>query len=146
MHLSDERLNRIRGRAREISEQPLPATVQAYLDGVPNHTREERAPPEADERRCCERHALESEVSLRKIGGFNFEVALSDVSASGCRVELLESGEVGEAVIARFPKLEPLGSRICWTEGRVTGVEFNNRLHPAVFGLLVSRLSDASGA
>ena len=143
MHLSEQRLNRIRGRAREISAQPLPATVQAYLDGAPSRPTAPVAPPSEDERRCCERHALESEVSLRKIGGFNFEVALSNVSAGGCRVELLESGEVGEAVIARFPQLEPLGSRICWTEGRVTGVEFNNRLHPAVFDLLVSRLPRA---
>lgn len=139
MHLTEQRLARIRRRARKISEQPLAPSVQAYLDGAPSRPAV-TAPPSEGERRGSERQDLESEVSLRKIGGFNFEVALKNISTSGCQVELLEAAEVGEPVIARFPQLEPLGSRICWTDGPVTGVEFNNRLHPAVFDLLVSRL------
>jgi hypothetical protein len=140
MHLSEQRLNRIRGRAREISEQPLPSVVQVYLDGGPGCSPAATTPPSEDERRCSERHELQSEVTVRKIGGFNFEVALSNLSSGGCRVKLLEAGEVGESVIARFPQLEPLGSRICWTDGPETGVEFNNRIHPAVLDLLISRL------
>jgi len=143
MHVTEQRLERIRGRARETSEQPLATSVQAYLDGAPSQPAKKSTPPSEGERRCSERHDLESGVSVRKIGGFNFEVALKNISTSGCRVELLEVGEVGEPVITRFPQLEPLGSRIRWTDGPVTGVEFNNRFHPAVFDLLVSRLPRA---
>ena len=143
MHLSKHRLSRIRRRAQETSEQPLPAVVQAYLDGTPNRGPAAEAAPSGDERRSCERIALQSEVTVRRIGGFNFEVALGSISSSGCRVEMLEASEVGDTVIARFPDLEPLGSRICWTSGRTTGVEFFNRIHPAVLDLLVSRLPSA---
>lgn len=143
MPVSKYRLARIRGRARENSEPPLPPAVQAYLSGAPAHALPAVAPRPDDDRRFYDRQEVESEVTVRKIGGFNFEVALSSISASGCRVQLLEAGEVGEPMIARFPQLEPLGSRIRWTDGCVTGVEFNNRLHPAVFDLLVSRLPRA---
>jgi len=143
MHLSKYRLNRIRSRARETSAQPLPTAVQAYLDGKPRRPSTEETVPPGDERRSCERIALQSEVTVRRIGGFNFEVAIDSISSSGCRVEMLEASEVGDTVIARFPELEPLGSRICWTRGRTTGVEFFNRIHPAVLDLLVSRLPSA---
>jgi hypothetical protein len=143
MHLSKYRLNRIRSRARETSEQPLPTTVQAYLDGKPSRPAVTEHVPSGDERRSAERIAVQSAVTVRRIGGFNFEVSLNDISSSGCSVEMLEASEVGDTVIARFPELEPLGSRICWTRGRTTGVEFFNRIHPAVLDLLVSRLPAA---
>ena len=79
---------------------------------------------------------------MRRIGGFNFEVPLGNISSGGCRVEMLEESEVGDTVIARFPQLEPLGSRICWTDGRKIGVEFFNRIHPAVLDLVVTRLTN----
>ena len=141
MPVSKYRLARISVRARETSAQPLPATVQAYLDGAPRRVTEADAAPSEGDRRHCERHELRSEVTVRRIGGFNFEVPLSDISVGGCKVEMLEESEVGDTVIARFPQLEPLGSRICWTDGRKIGVEFFNRIHPAVLDLVVSRIS-----
>lgn len=83
---------------------------------------------------------LNSNIIVRRVGSFNFEVALRDVSTGGCRVELLEPSEVGDPVIARFPQLEPLGSRVCWAQGTTTGVQFLTSIHPAVFDALLNRL------
>ena len=93
------------------------------------------------ERRQSQRVATCSEVMVRRIGGFNFSVAMKDISTSGCRVEMLEPSEVGDRVIARLPKLEPLGSSVKWAQGTITGVEFLRKVHPAVFDLLLKRLA-----
>jgi hypothetical protein len=136
------RLASIRRRAQAASEQPLPASVQAYLDGAPNASVPEPQPSDRDgeDRRRFSRSRVKSELTMRRIGGFNLQVALSDLSPGGCNVELIEAAEAGDSVIARFPHLEPLGSRVCWTEGCTTGVEFLAPIHPAVFDLLLSRL------
>ena len=146
VHMSDRalkyRLGSIRQRAIKSSKQPLnetgsglsrrPGAGLCCADGG-------RDRPTRRAAAGC-RVPLNSEVTVRRIGGFNFQVALSNVSAGGCNVEMLEAAEVGDGVITRFPQLEPLGSRICWNDGRTTEVEFLTRLHPAVLDLLVSRL------
>ena len=105
---------------------------------------EPAGPSREHERRCLKRVAINSEMIVRRIGGFNFEVALRDVSAHGCQVELIEACEVGDAIIARFPQLEPLGSRVCWTRGTTTGIEFQTKIHPAVFDHLLGKLKIAA--
>jgi hypothetical protein len=143
--LARRRRLRIAGRARATHAARESATRQA--PGVRSAAAEpvegaDAAPLIGEERRCCRRVALNSEVVVRRIGGFNFQVALREVSRRGCRVELIEPCEVGDAVITRFPQLEPLGSRVCWTEGTTTGVEFTTNIHPAVFDHLLARLID----
>jgi hypothetical protein len=143
--LARRRRLRIAGRARSINAAPASAKQQAPLIR-PTVT----APVEqldsrsriGEERRGCRRVPLNSQVVVRRIGGVNFEVALREVSRRGCRVELVEPCEVGDPVITRFPQLEPLGSRVCWTKGTTTGVEFTTNIHPAVFDHLLARLKD----
>lgn len=139
---AQRRLMRVRGRARAGSERPIPPKVQAYLSGRPLQVTRD-APveaPDGTERRSSGRIALDSNIIVRRVGSFNFEVALRDVSTGGCRVELLEPSAVGDPVIARLPQLEPLGSRVCWSEGTTTGVQFLTSIHPAVFEALLTRL------
>ncbi|HEX6783561.1 MAG TPA: PilZ domain-containing protein [Sphingomicrobium sp.] len=145
---ADRRLMRIRGRARAASERPIPAKVQAYLSGasmiaVEPEPKEPSTCPEGTERRQSERVTLDSSVIVRRVGGFNFEVALQDLSTGGCRVRMLEPAEVGDPVIARLPQLEPLGSRVSWAEGTTTGMQFLAKIHPAVFDALLTRLPRA---
>jgi hypothetical protein len=146
MHLdptAQRRLLRVRGRARAASERPVSANVHAYLTGQPAQvapSEDASEAPDGAERRRCGRVALNSNILVRRLGGFNFDVALRDVSTGGCRVELLEPCEVGDPVIARLPQLEPLGSRVCWARGTTTGVQFLTSLHPAVFDALLPRL------
>ena len=147
MHMTDRaaerRLLRVRGRARAGSEKLVPPAVQAYLKGEPIAAEPPAAPPPGtEERRRCSRVSLKSEALVRRVGGFNFEVALQDISPRGCRVEMLEPSEVGDALIARFPQLEPLGSKVCWAEGTTTGMQFLSGIHPAVFDMLLNRLSE----
>lgn len=143
---TQRRLLRVRGRARAASEKPLSPKVQAYLSGelaaIPAAEVSSDA-PDGTERRRSGRVALDSNILVRRLGSFNFEVALHDVSTGGCRVQLLEPSEVGDPVIARFPQLEPLGSRVCWAEGTITGVQFLTGIHPAVFDSLLTRLPAA---
>jgi hypothetical protein len=143
------RLGSIRQRAIESTRQPLPERVRAYLNGtsldstplLAAETNDQR-----EDRRRVARVALKSEVTVRRIGGFNFQVTLSNISAGGCNVELLEAAEVGDSVITRFPQLEPLSSRVCWIDGRSTGVEFMSHIHPAVLDLLVRKLAEGETA
>jgi len=93
------------------------------------------------DRRERTRAILASTISLRAIGGVNHEVALHDLSASGCCIEVVESIEPGEPVIARFPQLEPIAGELRWIRGPVAGLEFNRPMHEAVFYDVLSRLS-----
>jgi PilZ domain len=140
--IAERRLARIRGRARAACERPDYAKPEAYVSG--GGARAERACSEqldaANERRRFNRVCAETTVLVRRIGAFNFDVALKDISAGGCRVEMLEPSVAGDPVIARLPQLEPLGSRVCWAEGTTAGVQFLKTIHPAVFEQLLARL------
>lgn len=155
MHLisrkTNERLLQIRRRAtfgRAIRPAPQayapavdpvetkPATLAAITlisgDGVEGSRRRSRRVP------------VVNDISVRKIGSFNFQARLQDLSSGGCRIELIDAYEVGDRIVARFPKLEPLGARVCWAMGATAGIEFLNGMHPAVFDSLLIRLSGPS--
>ena len=93
------------------------------------------------ERRTAARIAMNDQVVVRRIGGFNFEVALRDLSPGGCRVEMLEPSDVGDCAVARLPKLEPLGAQVCWVNGTTTGLQFHTTIHSAVFDHLLNRMN-----
>lgn len=152
-----QRLLRITHRAREISImptrcKPMTCTLSAPAAAVdlkqPQSTAGEcesgsdRASGDGIEgsRRSSPRKAVASEICVRRTGGFNFQAGLTDVSLGGCRVELIEPCEIGDHVIARFPALEPLGARVCWSAGVTAGVAFQAPVHPAVFDALLIRL------
>jgi hypothetical protein len=139
---AQQRLARIKDRAWTNSEKPLPPKVQAYLTGRPAPVAAEASAevPEGGERRRCDRVTLAANIVVRRLGGFNFEVELKDISASGCKVVLPEACEIGDPVIARLPRIEPLGSRVSWADGMTTGVQFLTVIHPAVFDSLLTRL------
>ena len=145
---AERRLLKVSGRAHAASQKRVSAKVQAYLSDEPPPASLDVLPSDVDpkvERRRCGREAVASEVQVRRLGGFTFEVALTDVSLAGCRVEMLEPCQVGDHAITRFPHLEPLGSRVCWANGTVTGMQFSTAIHPAVFDMLLSRLTGGCG-
>jgi hypothetical protein len=109
-------------------------------------TRPNEEGSELDERRANARVAMNDEVVVRRLGGFNFEVALRDLSSGGCRVEMLEPAEAGDSAVARLPKLEPLGARVRWAEGTTTGLQFHTTIHPAVFEQLLTRMTQDTAA
>jgi len=157
--VSGQRILRVTQRARAISAVPQrtrPMTRPLSVPAVKSDGREDEvcvAEAEAStpmpgdgvegSRRRAPRTAVSGEVSVRRIGGFNFQAGLHDVSVGGCRVEMLEPCEVGDRVVTRFPELEPLGARVCWSAGATAGVEFHTTVHPAVFDALLIRLHAA---
>lgn len=148
MHLTnrsaERRLVVIRERARDGARKQVSAKVQAYLSGEAFPTEAAKPTEVLDpriERRQVNRKTVSSEVLVRRVGGFSFEVALKDISPNGCRVQMLEPCAAGDSAITRFPQLEPLGCRICWTQGTTTGMEFATTMHPAVFDMVLGRLS-----
>jgi hypothetical protein len=54
---------------------------------------------------------------------------------------LVERPSEGERVLIRFEGLEALEAEVCWVEGFTAGVKFERPMHPAVFELLIERLS-----
>lgn len=152
-NMANERLRRVTERAHAIVAEGLARTVEkatAKLSGTIaaaiRDGEQPREAPRAGERRKCGRFATGSQIHARRIPGVSFEVALHNVSASGCRIETIEECEIGEDVIARFPDLEPLGSRVCWTLGPTAGLQFTRPIHPAVFGSLLERLMQPPAA
>lgn len=149
MHLTSgavsPRLERVAGRAKAAADKAHSAQLRAYVKNETTVAVATSAPLTGSaavaERRTDTRVRMNDEVTVRRLGGFNFDVALRDLSAGGCRVEMLEPSEVGDSTVTRLPQLEPLGARVRWTEGTTTGLCFHTTIHPAVFAQLVSRMT-----
>ncbi len=90
--------------------------------------------------RRTDRAPINAKANLRALGRNNYQVQVLDLSTDGCKVELVERPSVGDHVSVKFDGLDTLEATVCWVEGHIAGVMFKNRLHPAVFDLLLRRL------
>ena len=91
--------------------------------------------------RRSERVALAAEVTMRRHGGPNFRVNVFDASPDGCKIDFVDRPMLDERLSIRFEGLEALEAEVCWVEQHCAGVKFARAIHPAVFDLLVERLS-----
>ena len=91
--------------------------------------------------RKSQRVHISAEIMLRRAGQRNYRVSISDVSPHGCKAEFVERPEFDEHVWVKFEGLEALEAIVCWVRGFEVGLEFENPIHPAVFGMLVSKLT-----
>jgi hypothetical protein len=91
--------------------------------------------------RRFQRVGLTAEVRLRRLGKANFQVAVTDASPDGCKVELVERPAVGEHVLVKFDGLEALEAEVCWVEEFTAGLRFEKPMHPAVSDRRVERLT-----
>jgi hypothetical protein len=85
--------------------------------------------------------AVNAEVLLRRAGQLNYRVRVFDASPQGCKLEFVERPKLDEQVWVKFEGLELIPAFVCWTEGFKAGLEFENSIHPAVFEMLVGKLS-----
>lgn len=90
------------------------------------------------ERRRAPRLAISLDASLRERGRTPFAVRLVDISADGCRAETFCTVEPDAGVWIKLPGLEPLYSRVVWSQGGFAGIAFEAPLHEAVLDLLVA--------
>ena len=84
---------------------------------------------------------LSAEVTMRRHGHANFRLRVFDLSPTGCKIELIERPNKGEDVLVKLDGLEVLQAEVCWLDRKTAGLKFARAIHPAVFDLLVQRLS-----
>lgn len=100
-------------------------------------------PPKPRTRRA-DRVRLAAEVILRRSGENNYRVHVYDISPEGCKVEFVQRPSLDETLWVKFEGLEALAASVCWTRGPIAGLEFARPIHPAVFAMLLQRLSAAA--
>lgn len=86
------------------------------------------------------RIALSADITLRRTGQLNYRVRILDISHYGCKTEFVERPKLDERVWVKIEGLGALEAIVCWVRDSDVGLEFENRIHPAVFDLLVSKL------
>jgi len=96
--------------------------------------------------RRSERVAVSADVTLRKPGQPNYRVRVLDASPEGCKLEFIERPREGDRIWVKFDGLETLEAEVCWVEDFVMGANFAKSLHPAVFDLLVTKISQDDAA
>jgi hypothetical protein len=135
----EHRVKRMTLRANANAPAAIAIAPLAHIRASAVMARPEPAPrPEGCRRQSC-RRPVEHEVGVKKLGGFGFQLPTVDVSAGGCRVELVEMVDAGERVIVRLPTLEPLGAQVAWVQGANAGLHFQRPIHAAVFDQLLDR-------
>jgi hypothetical protein len=97
--------------------------------------------PGPTERRASPRVLVLCEVTLRRDGGNNYRVNAFNLSATGCKVEMVERLRIGEGVWIKFEGIEPQHATVFWVEPPAAGLQFDRPMHPAVFDSLIRRLS-----
>jgi hypothetical protein len=93
------------------------------------------------ERRTDLRHPVRADASLRREGSGNYRVRVFDMSRNGCKVEIVERPHVAEGVWVKFDGLEAMHATVAWVDPPLAGLHFDRQIHPAVFDLLMTRLS-----
>lgn len=81
---------------------------------------------------------------MKRFGRGGYEVPVSDVSGTGCKVEFADRPDVGETVSIKFDGLDSLEATVRWVAGRNCGLDFVNPIHPAILDMLLHRNSGAA--
>lgn len=92
------------------------------------------------QRRRAERVTVRALARLREAGRTPFEVELTDLSSTGCRLVTFARLQVDTTIWINLPGLAPLEAVIKRIFGQDYGCEFLHPLHPAVAKHLQERL------
>ncbi len=123
----------------------IKAEVRWYANGKAGVVfKPEVSPAEQHRARKSRRVALEAEVLMRRLGRAKYRLRVFDISPEGCKVELVERPKIGEHLFIKFEGLEVLEAEVCWVEKSYAGLRFQNAIHPAVFDLMLQRISSGS--
>ena len=60
---------------------------------------------------------------FRRSGSHGYRVQVFDLSANGCKVELIERPAIGERVWIKFDHLQAIEAEVRWVEGHTGGLE-----------------------
>ena len=119
----------------------IDAEVRWYRDGKAglDFSVSRNAPPPTP--RKADRVSVTADVTLRRRGRIGYQARLFDLSPEGCKAEMIARPLVGERATIRFAGIEPLDAEVRWVDGVNAGLKFERSFHPAVFDLLLARLS-----
>lgn len=95
---------------------------------------------EHDAQRRASRVGIELPVRC-KHGTKRSTVMLKDLNPYGARIEGLDKLRIDEPIYLMLPGLQPKLAFVVWSRDRVSGLEFEHRLHDAVFERLVSEFA-----
>lgn len=127
-----------------LNRGAIQAEVKWYRQGKAGLVFESETEAQVNHReRKGPRVYLHAEVKMRRLGRANYRVRLFDLSPHGCKLERIGRPMFGEHVLVRFEGIEALQGEVCWVEAECVGLRFTYPIHPAVFDLLVQRLSQA---
>lgn len=88
-----------------------------------------------------DRVSVAGELMIRRSGRPQYRTKFFDMTPAGCRVEFVERPREGETLWVKFDGLTALESTVRWINGFSVGLEFFRPIYPAVFDLLIVRLS-----
>lgn len=83
---------------------------------------------------------IEADVVMRRATQNKYRVVLCNLSPSGCCIEFVDRPCLDERVWMKIDGLDALLGQVCWVNGPRAGVEFERRIHEAVFAHLLGRL------
>lgn len=95
---------------------------------------------EFEAKRRASRVGIELPVRC-KHGATRSTVMLKDLNQYGARIEGLEKLRIDEPIYLMLPGLQPKLAFVVWSRERVSGLEFEHRLHDEVFERLVSEFA-----
>jgi hypothetical protein len=123
----------------------VPAVVRWCKEGQAGlRFSQEDAPKKSHAPREIERSKLDIEASLRRPGRKQYQVHVSNLAPTGCKVEFVERPRPDERLWIKFDGLDALEARVSWVDGFHGGLEFVRPIYPAVFDLLLARLGSPS--
>ncbi|MFN4136042.1 MAG: PilZ domain-containing protein [Novosphingobium sp.] len=96
--------------------------------------------PDFDAKRRAPRVGIELPVRCKR-GAERSTVILKDLNPYGARIEGLEKLRIDEPLYLLLPGLQPKLAFVVWSRDRVSGLEFERRLHDEVFERLVSEFA-----
>lgn len=83
---------------------------------------------------------VRGEIRTRERQRHESPARLVDISAHGCRVELLSKVNIGDTVWVRLPGIQPICARVQWADEYLAGLHFENPIHSAVLRAIVDQL------
>ncbi len=87
---------------------------------------------------------MDAKVEFRRKRAMRYSIPIHDLTAQGCRIGSPERLIRGETVWLQLPSLESLPGTVRWADLGVSGVEFDQPMHAAVYELIAGRLAPAA--
>ncbi|AUW59399.1 pilus assembly protein PilZ [Sphingobium sp. SCG-1] len=91
------------------------------------------------------RHHVQIGVKLRRPGESWFSSRISDLSATGFRVQTFVKLKPGMDIWIMLPGFEGRRAEVMWVRDHEAGCNFERPLHPAIFDHIVKITTDALG-